>query len=86
MNVKSREQQSPQQLAQVAAKYQAGKVITIVMMETIMKDVNGMEGTVAVIMLTQIIVHLVNALSQMLILLLLQLEQHLHMDVNYLTM
>ena len=59
MNVKSREQQSPQQLAQVAAKYQAGKVITIVMMETIMKFVIGMEETV-VVMLTQITVQSVN--------------------------
>ena len=38
----------------------AGKVITIVMMKTIMKTVNGMEETVVVVMQTQITVITVN--------------------------
>ena len=38
----------------------AGKLITIVMMETTIVDVNGMEETVVVVMLTQIGVQLVN--------------------------
>ena len=37
-----------------------GKVTTIVMMETTMKDVNGMEEIVVVIMLIWITVQLVN--------------------------
>ena len=36
------------------------KVITIVMMKTIIVDVNGMEETVVEVMLTQITVQLVN--------------------------
>ena len=42
------------------------KVITIVMMKTIIVDVNGMEETVVVVMLTQLIVQLVNVWIQML--------------------
>ena len=37
-----------------------GKVITIVMIKTTIVDVNGMEETVAVVMLTQFIVQLVS--------------------------
>ena len=37
-----------------------GKEITFVMMKTTIVDVNGMEETVVVVMLTQIIVQLVN--------------------------
>ena len=38
----------------------AGKLITIVMMETTIVDVNGMEETVVVVMLTHSIVQFVN--------------------------
>ena len=43
-----------------------GKEIIYVMMKTIIVDVNGMEETVVVVMLTQLIVQLVNVWIQML--------------------
>ena len=46
--------------------FRAGKVITIVMMKTTIADVNGMEETVVVVMLTQLTVQLVNVLILML--------------------
>ena len=42
-----------------------GKVITIVMIPTTIVDVNGMEETVVVVMLTQLIVQFVNVWTQM---------------------
>ena len=42
-----------------------GKVITPVMIKTTIVDVNGMEETVAVVMLTQFIVQFVNVWTQM---------------------
>ena len=42
-----------------------GKEIIYVMMKTIIVDVNGMEETVVVVMLTQLIAQLVNVLIQM---------------------
>ena len=44
----------------VAVWILSGKVMALVMMETTIVDVNGMEETVVVIMLTQITVQLVN--------------------------
>ena len=49
-----------QQLLQLAVNFLIILAMTIVMMETIMKIVNGMEETVVEVMLTQIIAHLVN--------------------------
>ena len=46
--------------ALVLVQFQAIKEITIVMMKTTIVDVNGMEETVVVVMLTQITVQLVN--------------------------
>ena len=43
----------------------AGKVINIVMMQTTIVDVNGMEETAVVVTLTHNIVQLVNVLIQM---------------------
>ena len=43
-----------QQLPQIAVNFLIILVMTIVMMETIKKFVNGMEETVVVVMLTQI--------------------------------
>ena len=42
-----------------------GKEIIYVMMKTIIVDVNGMEETVVVVMLTQLIVQFVNVWTQM---------------------
>ena len=44
----------------VAVRILSGKAMALVMMETTIVDVNGMEETVVVIMLTQITVQLVN--------------------------
>ena len=51
--------------AHVPVDFQAGKVIMNVMMKTTIVGVNGMEQTVAVVMLIPNIVQLVNVFNQL---------------------